>query len=110
MLITSINNDHIKDIMKLKSKKYRNETNTFIIEGRHLVIEAYKANLIKELILEKDEVFPLGVKTTYVTKSVMNKISDLENSTSVMAIVRKQKEKEIGEKVIILDDIQDPGN
>ena len=46
MLITSVNNNRIKDICKLKEKKYRDSTNTFIIEGKNLINEAYKKNLL----------------------------------------------------------------
>ena len=53
MLITSVHNEHIKELVKLKEKKYRDETGTFLVETKHLVLEAYKAGLIKELILEK---------------------------------------------------------
>ena len=49
MLITSVNNDHIKEINKLKEKKHRDMTNSFLVEGEHLVLEAYKCGLIKEL-------------------------------------------------------------
>ena len=110
MIITSINNEHIKNIMKLKSKKYRNETGLFLVENKHLAIEAYKAGLIEELILEKDELLPIDVKTTYVTREVLKKISEVDNPSNVIAVVRKKKEEEIGEKVLVLDDIQDPGN
>ncbi|UKI27952.1 MAG: hypothetical protein L6V91_05325 [Bacilli bacterium] len=48
MLITSVNNNRIKDICKLKEKKYRDSTNTFIIEGKNLINEAYKKNLLKK--------------------------------------------------------------
>ena len=50
MLITSIKNEHVKELVKLKEKKYRDETNTFLVETKHLVLEAYRAGLIKELI------------------------------------------------------------
>lgn len=46
MLITSINNEHIKELAKLKEKKYRQLTNSFLVEGEHLVLEAYKCGLI----------------------------------------------------------------
>lgn len=110
MLITSLNNEHIKDIIKLKNKKYRNDRSLFLVETRHLVIEAYKAGLIEELILEEDEILPLGVKTTYVSRDVMQKITDMESHSSAIAVVRKKKAEPIGEKVLVLDDIQDPGN
>ena len=111
MLITSIKNEHVKELVKLKEKKYRDETNTFLVETKHLVLEASRAGLIKELILETDEIFPLDAPITYVSKEVLKKISSLESPSKVMAVVNKRKEtNEIGEKILILDRIQDPGN
>jgi len=111
MLITSVNNQHIKEIAKLKEKKYRDETNTFLVETKHLVLEAYRAGLIKELILEQNEIFPIDVPTTYVSKEVLKKISSLDTPSKVMAVVEKRTDTtNLGEKILILDKIQDPGN
>lgn len=111
MLITSVNNEHIKELCKLKDKKYRDQSNTFLVETKHLVMEAYKEGLIKELILEKNEIYPLNVDTLYVTKEILKKISSTDTPPTVMAVVYKKKEiEDIGEKVLILDNIQDPGN
>lgn len=110
MLITSLNNEHIKELLKLKEKKYRDLSNTFLIEGRHLVLEAHREKKIVELILEKDELFPLDTNTLYVSSNIMRKLSDLSTPSNVMAVVEKLDEKPIGEKILILDNIQDPGN
>ena len=111
MLITSLDNDRIKGYIKLKDRKYRKKTNTFIIEGRHLVLEAYKAGKIIELILEKDEVLPLDLPIVYVTNEIINKISELENPSTVMALCKMEEQEELkGEKILMLDGIQDPGN
>ena len=111
MLITSLNNEHIKELCKLNQKKYRDESDLFLIETKHLVLEAYKEGIIKELILEQDEIFPLDVPTTYVTKQILKKLANTDNPSNVMAVVEKIKEKDdIGEKILILDHIQDPGN
>ena len=110
MLITSLNNEHIKEIIKLKEKKYRDLSNTFLIEGRHLVLEAHREKKIVELILEQDELFPLDTNTLYVSSNVMKRLSDLSTPSNVMAVVEKLDEKPIGEKILILDNIQDPGN
>ena len=110
MLITSLNNEHIKEILKLKEKKYRDLSNTFLIEGRHLVLEAHREKKIVELILEQDELFTLDTNTLYVSSSVMKKLSDLKTPSNVMAVVEKLDEKPIGEKILILDNVQDPGN
>lgn len=111
MLITSVHNEHIKELVKLKDKKYRDQTGTFLVETKHLVLEAYKTGLIKELILEQNEIFPLDVPILYVSKEVLKKLSSVESPSKVMAVVEKRKvEEKYGEKILILDRIQDPGN
>lgn len=111
MVITSLNNEHIKEINKLKEKKYRDLTNTFLIEGEHLVQEALKKNLIKELIiLEGENFYCPNVVNTYVNKDVMKKLSSMDSYPSVIGICNKKQEEKIGNKILILDDIQDPGN
>ena len=54
MLISSLDNQKIKDIKKLQTKKYREKTNLFLVEGEHLVLEAYKAGCLETLILKED--------------------------------------------------------
>lgn len=111
MVITSLNNEHIKEINKLKEKKYRDQTNSFLIEGEHLVYEALKYNLIKELIvLEEKEFNSKNIKITYVSKEVMKKLSSMDSYPNVIGICRKKEENTIGSKILILEDIQDPGN
>ena len=110
MLYTSIDNKKIKDIKKLNSKKYRDKTNLFLVEGEHLVLEAYKKGYLKELFLESDTIFPLNVETNYLTNNVINYISELETPQNVIGICNKLKKNEIGNRILILEDIQDPGN
>ena len=110
MLITSLDNSKIKDYKKLQTRKYREKKQQFIVEGEHLVLEAFKAGRIEELILEKDEIFPLDVETVYVTNEIINKISTLENPSNIMALCNIESSDFIGKKILILDGIQDPGN
>ena len=111
MLITSLNNEHIKELMKLKDKKYRDEKNLFLVDTKHLVMEAYKAGLLKELILHKDELYPLDANIVYVTNDILKKISQTATPSKIMGLVeKKEEESTIGERVLILDNIQDPGN
>lgn len=111
MLITSLDNDRIKSYIKLKDRKYRKKTKTFIVEGMHLVLEAYKSGNLIELILEKDEVLPIDVPTIYVTNEIINKISSLDNPSKVMGLCKMNDNKEVtGNKILLLDRVQDPGN
>lgn len=108
--ITSVNNNHIKELCKLKEKKYRDSTNTFLIEGEHLIYEAYKENLLEEVLPLIGEDFSLDAKITFISKEVMKKLSSTDTIPNVVGVSKKRKEEEIGNKILILDDIQDPGN
>ncbi len=109
MVYSSLDNPKIKQLKKLQTKKYREKTNLFLIEGEHLVLEAYKSGYLQELILLENETFKLDVETNYVTLNVMNYLKELENSKIIG--VCKIKENQIkGNKIVLLDNVQDPGN
>lgn len=99
-MIESTNNEKIKKYAKLKDKKYREEMGLFIIEGEHLVNEAKdKLQIVDEFILGEN-----------VTENVMKKLTSLTNIPKYLAVAKKQEEKEIQGNILILDNIQDPGN
>lgn len=111
MIYESIDNTKIKEIKKLNQKKYRDKSNLFIVEGEHLVLEAYKRGILKQLILESGEVFNLDVETMYVSNNVLNYLSELDTPQKIMGVVEKQENKrKFGNKILLLDGIQDPGN
>lgn len=110
MLITSVNNDHIKELCKLKEKKYRDTLGLFLVEGEHLVLEAIKNNLIKEVIVLDKNTFDYDGNITYVSDSVMSKLSSMDSYPIVIGVCYKKREETVGNRVLILEDIQDPGN
>jgi TrmH family RNA methyltransferase len=109
-IITSLNNNKIKELSKLLNKKYRDQTNLFLVEGEHLVKEAYNSNLLQEIICTPKYENYLDIKTTYVSKEIINKLSDTITPQEIIGVVKKKEENTIGNKVLILDNIQDPGN
>ena len=111
MLITSLNNDKVKELVKLKDKKYRDINNIFFVEGKDLIDEAYNRKLLKHLyLLDGIENTYQDVPCTYITKEIMKKISDMESISDYFGICEKNKEKPLGNKLLVLDNIQDPGN
>ena len=110
MIITSFDNDKVKYLKKLSKKKYRDLYNEFLVEGRHLVIEAYKHNMLKEIILCEGEVTPFDVPYTVVSYEVMKKISEVETPQKIMGLCKKLDDTTIGSRILLLDEIQDPGN
>ena len=91
MLYSSVNNEKIKNIKKLNTKKYRDETNLYLVEGEHLVKEAHENNVLEELILLENTNLNIDVKTSYVTKNVLNFISNLDTPNGILGICKKKE-------------------
>ena len=110
MLISSLDNQKIKDIKKLQTKKYREKTNLFLVEGEHLVLEAYKAGCLETLILKDGFEYNLDVNTISVTENVLKYISELDTPQPMMGVCHKKEISNAKGNIIILDNVQDPGN
>lgn len=110
MIYTSIENNRIKEIAKLKDKKYRDLSNLFLVEGEHLISEAYKCGYLCTLIKEEKETFQLDIETLIVNEKVLNYLSTLKTSAKLIGICKKKADVLSGNHLLLLDDIQDPGN
>lgn len=110
-MITSTQNDIIKNIIKLKQKKYRDETRMFLIEGFHLVEEARKYQCIDKIITTTNDRY--SEETIYVSSNVMEKLAFTKSPQPIMAICKKSINQNIiidGNRYLLLDRVQDPGN
>ena len=111
MIITSLENNKIKKYLKLKNKKNRDEDKLFIVEGEHLVEEAIKNDLLFDLLVLENYDCKIDFPYTIVSNSIMKKLSDMESIPKVIGIVKmKESNNTLGNHILILDDIQDPGN
>lgn len=119
MLITSKDNSKIKEIKKLKEKKYRKTA--FIVEGIKMLKEAIseKAEIDTIIIREDTELdfkldSELEKKVIYVTKNVFETISDVVSPQGVLVVINKKiddnKINQNADYILALDGIQDPGN
>ncbi|BCB05075.1 TrmH family RNA methyltransferase [Bacillus sp. KH172YL63] len=117
--IQSSKNPVVKQWKKLLTKKERDLTRTYIIEGFHLVEEALKqSGTVLELIVVEGVDMPQKwtvdeVPVTMVSAEVGKVLSDTETPQGIFAIC-KQKEDEHDTKeaktFMLLDGLQDPGN
>lgn len=107
-MITSVNNKMIKDLMKLKQKKYRQDY--YLVESKHLVDEAIKKG-VADLIITCEPV-DTDIETLEVSKEVMEKLAFTKTPQSIMARCKKIKDDQLldGHRYLILDNLQDPGN
>ena len=124
--ITSKENAIIKQIIKLKEKKYRNEYNEFVIEGIKIVKEAIEEKAkIKNIIISESaintELFEKNLKEELkisdfilVPDNIFKILSDVENPQGVIAIIEKDvSDADLDfsqELILVLQDVQDPGN
>ena len=110
MIITSKDNSKIKHIRKLLNKKDSMNEGLFVIEGENLVEEAIKNNLLVELYVLDGTVVKYDFPYTYVTSEVMRSISDMKSTPRLIGISKYINKNKLGKKIVLLDDIQDPGN
>ena len=119
--ITSTSNETIKYFISLNDKKTRMNAKRFIVEGYHLVNEASKTNLLEAIIStdEKELKKINNVKRYLVNDAIINKIATTKNPQNILGIV-KMLDHNIANllpiikgnktKLIMLDDVNDPGN
>lgn len=114
-LLTSVKNDKVKALKKLHTRKEREKTATFFIEGFHLIEEAVNSNwTIKEIILQDGVDLPKWAddfKVVEVSENVFQHITQTKTPQGIGAVVNLSKVTKFdGNHVLLLDRIQDPGN
>ena len=111
MVVTSLDNSKVKKYRKLQKRKYRDQYGEYIVEGLHLILEAFRTGVLEELILEEGMDVPVSCPYTYFSSEVMSKISMMDTPSTIMGLCRKAKDEDVvGNRILILDGIQDPGN
>ena len=88
-MITSMQNKTVKELLKLKQKKYRKDY--YLVETNHLVEEAIKAKQT-DLVISTEPV-DLGVENLVVSKEIMEKLAFTKTPQPIMARCFIQKNK-----------------
>ena len=110
MIITSLDNDNVKKWKKLCKKKYRDEFGIYLVEGEHLVEEAYKSGVLDKVIVLDGESYSYD-NIIYVSYEVMKAISSLDTPNRIMGVCKKKESSDLlGKRYLLLDGVQDPGN
>ncbi|SET43942.1 RNA methyltransferase, TrmH family [Oceanobacillus limi] len=114
-MITSIQNDKVKNWKKLQKRKERRKSGTFLVEGFHLVEEARKSEWqLQEIIVQEGIEIPSWCRSLAITEvgeNVFQYISETRTPQGIAAIVSiKQPSEIMGNYILLIDAIQDPGN
>ena len=109
-----LSKNQVKLIQKLHHKKYRNELNLFIVEGKKSINEFLQAGYTPQLLIAT-EAFTTNVPQhliTPVSKDELRKVSTLQNPDEGLAVFQQPKHKGILQEgvIVALDNVQDPGN
>ena len=131
MEITSLQNPKIKNAVKLRKRKARDETGLFLIEGYRELMRANLANveivelfICPELFLQTNEkklIEKIDCESTFIcTKSVFEKISYRDRPDGLLAVAKQKKldlsflEKEMknfkNPFFLVAESIEKPGN
>jgi len=109
-----LSKNQVKLIQKLHQKKYRNDLNLFIVEGKKSINEFLQAGYTPQLLIAT-EAFTASVPQhliTSVSKDELRKVSTLQNPDEGLAVFEQPKHKGILQEgvIVALDNVQDPGN
>jgi TrmH family RNA methyltransferase len=100
-LITSPDNDKLKQIRKLRSRRERERTGLFVVEGEDLVAAAEAAGAEPELILVAGE---------DVEPELLSSVSALGSGTRVIGVYPQRASMPGGQLSVYLHGVADPGN
>ncbi|SEF70690.1 RNA methyltransferase, TrmH family [Caloramator fervidus] len=115
----SRNNSLIREALKLKQKKYRDEFKKFLIEGARFVEEAIREKQAECIFYSKKflqtkykDILSCDVKKYEVDEEVIKELSDTETPQGIVAVCKKKDFdlSFIKDFVVIVDGLQDPGN
>jgi len=110
--ITSTQNAKVKQWLKYHNRKHRLQDDVFLIEGEHLVEEAYKANHLIELwISETCDATYQDIPTFVSPQHILDKLSMVQSSNTMIGLCKIPHFKvEAKNRIFLCDNIQDPGN
>lgn len=124
-MITSKNNELVKELASLKEKKYRDEKGMYLVEGYKMVREALLAKKKVKMLVGTESAFKesgieklmadkpgLAVETVFVSEDVLSRISDCKTPQGLVCVLEKEEhsaEPPVG-NAILLDCVSDPGN
>lgn len=110
-IITSLQNNKVKQWVKYQLKKHRDEDGVFLAVGDHLVKEAQMAGILKEVMISGSVDFDVLVPKIDVSPEICKKISMTQSGVNVVGLCEYPKNHQPAyQRWLLCDDIQDPGN
>lgn len=122
-MITSRQNERIREVKRLQQRKFRDELGLFYVEGVRLVEEGLATPLVEQLLFSDrllsaprgvdlvERARELNISVLECTDGVLDELTDTVNSQGVVAVLRKPTWEKVPQGLLVVaDEIQDPGN
>jgi len=108
----SISKNQLKLITSLSQKKYRQKHKLFVAEGVKVVNELLNSSFELDQLFATEDFDTQNKNCQIISNEELRKISSLKTPNKVLGIFKIPAEKEISNKglILVLDDINDPGN
>lgn len=110
MLITSLDNKKIKDLVRLYNKKYRDLYDRFVVDSVNFIKEADSLGLLLEVYILEGNDLDVSCSKYFVTDKVMSKIKSVNTCLYVGVVKKPVFDGVLGDRVLVLDGVSDPGN
>lgn len=116
MVITSAQNALFKRVKSLNTKKYREKEGVLLLEGIRMVEHALKLGLpIEGIFVNETSQWqaPSDMTVTTFSEALFDQLTDTIHSQGVMAMISQaalMQNEDLDDKVVVLDQLQDPGN
>lgn len=111
-VISSINNQKVKQWLLYKQRKHRLKDEVFLVEGPHLIEEALKHEMLLELWVSEDvdvdfEFDNINVSPQYI----LDKLSQVQSKNTIIGLCKLPNLPiQNYKRLFLCDNIQDPGN
>ncbi len=125
-MITSADNARVREVIRLNTKaKERREQRSFVCEGKKLFLETpaelRKMVFVSESFEKEEEAFLKNCAYEVVSDRVFRKMCDTQTPQGILTIagmpeysrdelIRPRGGSNNGVKILLLEDVQDPGN
>ena len=105
LMILSKQNKQFKLWKKLMTKKYRDAHDMFLVYGIHLIEKAKEKDALIEIITSNEQ-----IEGTYLSVQLMEELQQTETFIDQIGVCKKINHVLTSNRILVLDDVQDPDN
>ena len=103
-------NPQFRELLKLRKSSACREKNRIVVEGEDLVEMAYGSGQLDGLIALDEQRQYGDIDQIIVSPAMMARLSGNKSPSKMLGLAHLNEGAETGDRVVVLDNVQDPGN